>query len=278
MSGFYWLASYPKSGSTWLRLALRSLERGGAAADFSDQSVFAPVLTHRSLFDAMLAVESSDLTDEEIVALRPRMHETVAGAADKPLIRKVHDAWCRTSQGEPLFSPALTLGTVYIARDPRDVAVSYAHHAAIPIDDAIAFLADPEAALPQKRDRNWVQLRQHLSSWSDHVAGWLDRSGLAATLIRYEDMRHDPAFALEQAARCLGWTVVPEALGKAVDATRFEALRAEEDRSGFREKPIGLGRFFRRGVAGGWRDSLSAVQVARIERDHGGAMARLGYL
>lgn len=29
MSGIYWLASYPKSGNTWLRLLLRSYLTGG---------------------------------------------------------------------------------------------------------------------------------------------------------------------------------------------------------------------------------------------------------
>jgi aryl sulfotransferase len=36
--------------------------------------------------------------------------------------------------------------------------------------------------------------------------------------------------------------------------------------------------FFREGRAGGWRSSLSAAQVARIETDHGRVMRRLGYL
>jgi hypothetical protein len=63
-----------------------------------------------------------------------------------------------------------------------------------------------------------------------------------------------------------------------VDAVRFDRLRAAEDQDGFVERQPGMDRFFRRGIAGGWRDSLSPEQIARIESDHGTMMRRLGYL
>jgi len=40
-------------------------------------------------------------------------------------------------------------------------------------------------------------------------------------------------------------------------------------------RPGGL--FFRRGEVGGWRDELTAEQVARIEAAHAPMMRRLGY-
>ena len=43
MKTIHWLASYPKSGNTWLRLLLWSLLAGGASVDFSRRSGFAPL-------------------------------------------------------------------------------------------------------------------------------------------------------------------------------------------------------------------------------------------
>lgn len=279
MSGFFWLASYPKSGNTWLRLGLQSLGNNGKPPDFTDRNGFAPIANARRAFDSHLDVESSDLTEDEAATLRPRLYETEARIAGEPLLRKVHDAWTPTSAGEPLFPPAVTLGTLYIVRDPRDVVVSLADHMGMPLDKAVAFLGDPKATLSPSRRRANTQLPQRLLTWSTHVESWLDAPGPPAPLLlRYEDMLNDPAAALLRAARHMGWDVTPEAAAKAAAATRFDALRAAEERHGFHERSPKANRFFRSGIAGGWRDKLTATQAAQIERDHGTVMARLGYI
>ena len=276
MSGYHWLASYPKSGNTWLRLALSSLARGGAPPDFAAEDRFAPIASDRTAFDLLLDVDSADLTDDEAEALRPRFHEIDAGRYAEPQLRKVHDAWTRTPAGEPLFPPALTLGAVYLVRDPRDVAVSLAHHLGIDLDRTIAFMGRADAALAMGGRGGVPQLRQRLLTWSAHVRSWLDAPA-PPLLLRYEDMLADPAATLARAARHLGRAAAPEAVARAAAATRFEALRAAEARHGFAERPKTAGRFFRRGIAGGWRDTLTPAQAARIEADHGGVMADLGY-
>jgi aryl sulfotransferase len=66
---------------------------------------------------------------------------------------------------------------------------------------------------------------------------------------------------------------------RAVAFADFAELKKQELDKGFREapRPQAGGNFFRRGVAGGWRDELSPEQVARIEAEHGPMMRRLGY-
>lgn len=277
MSGFFWLASYPKSGNTWLRLALGSLVQGGAPVEFRSHTVFAPIAASRSDLEDVLDAPAGDLTDEEAEALRPRLYETQAQAATAPLFRKVHDAYIRVGDREPLFPHTITLGTVYIVRDPRDVAVSLAHHNGTSIDQAVTRMADPAATVSANVTSGKWQLRQRLSTWSLHVDGWLQQ-GQGLLLLRYEDMLADPPGALGRAAGHLGLDAPPDALRRAVEATSFTRLRATEDKDGFRESPVTGARFFRRGVAGGWRDTLTPVQAERIVIDHGAVMARLGYL
>lgn len=274
MTGFFWLASYPKSGNTWLRLALQSLINGGKAVDFRSQESFAGTAASRADLEDVLDAPADEMTDDEAEALRPRLHEAQARAATAPLFRKVHDACMMTATGEPLFSPALTLKTVYIVRDPRDVAVSLAHHTGRDVDQAITFMADPTATFGATGKR---QLRQIVSTWSFHVESWL-RDGPELLLLRYEHMLAAPEDALGRVALHLGLDTSPADIGRAVEATRFDRLRAAEDRDGFRESPAPGVRFFRRGIAGGWRDSLTPAQVARIVADHGPVMARLGYV
>lgn len=276
MGGFHWLASYPKSGSTWLRLSLRSLSQGGEPVDFGARESFAPVASRRDALDAWLDAQSSDLTPDEAEALRPRLYEAEAAAAPEPLLRMAYDARVPTPAGEPLFPPHLTLAAVYLVRDPRDVAVSLAHHLGVPADEAIAFMARPEAAFSGSRRVGTLQLRQRLLTWSAHVESWLDAAP-APLLLRYEDMLADPVAALSRVARHLGWSVSDDAAPRAAAATRFDRLRGLEERDGFRDTPLQGARFFRRGVAGGWRDSLSPAQAARVEAAHGAVMARLGY-
>ncbi|HYP07359.1 MAG TPA: sulfotransferase domain-containing protein [Bryobacteraceae bacterium] len=278
MSAFYWLASYPKSGNTWLRMALRSLTTGGAPIRFEERESWIPVASAREPFDTLLELESSDLTQEEVDCLRPLFYIEQARLADQPLIRKVHDAWIRTAAGTPLFPPAVTLGAIYVVRDPRDVAVSYAHHACCSIDEAIAFLDDPNAAFASAKSYLTCQLRQTMLTWRGHAASWLDAPGIRVLTVRYEDMIADPEGTLAKVATFCRMGASAELIAAATQATRFDVLQRIEEEQGFQEKPPGMKRFFRRGQAGGWRDCLTSEQAARIVSAQGEMMRRLDYI
>ncbi len=53
-------------------------------------------------------------------------------------------------------------------------------------------------------------------------------------------------------------------LAYAIKSTSFEALKSQEEKVGFRERPEGMARFFARGQAGVWREDLTPEQVGRI--------------
>ena len=278
MSGFFWLASYPKSGNTWVRLALWSLKNGGAPIDFSDRLDFGHIATSRPGFERALGIESSDLSREEIANLRPSSYETRAEAATTPLFCKVHDGCDRTPAGVPLFPPETTLGVIHIVRDPRDVALSFAHHTGWTVDRTIAFMAKPYWSQPPQQ--SWLDdhLPFLLPDWSSHAESWLGAPGRQPPLlVRYEDLLTDPLAGLDRMARYIGWPSDEALLERTVAATRFQTLREAEQRQGFIERTRRADRFFRRGEAGSWRGSLSEAQARRIETDHATLMVRLGY-
>lgn len=274
-----WLASYPKSGNTWMRIALTSLLNGGGGVDLNGlQNGIGAFLALRSRLDRALDVDTSDLSPEEINRLRPQLYGFTDTGPGEVAIWKVHDGWSRTVEGAALFPASVTAAALYLVRDPRDVAISFAHHFDMGIDAAIEIMADPDYWVAVGTKSAAYHLPQFYSSWSQHVLSWLDASGLDPLVIRYETMTADLAGVLQKVTAVLGWECRADVIAGAVAATAFGRLRRQEETAGFAESPRGGSPFFRRGVAGGWRDTLTAVQRARIERDHGAVMQRLGYL
>lgn len=278
MSPIVWLASYPKSGSTWFRALLANLSRSASAPAPLD-ALGAPLASSRTWFDWATGLDASDLTHAEAAALRPEVYAQAARTTSEatPLFLKIHDAFRVPGTDDPVVAPEVTRGAIYLVRNPLDVCVSYAHHSSWSPDRSAETLGDPTHALCAHEDRLANQLRQHLSSWSGHVASWLDNGTVPVHVVRYEDLTHSPVETLADAITFAGLERDREEIVRAIEWSRFDRLRALEDATGFGEKPAGLERFFRRGVVGGWRDELAQAQVQRILTDHGGMMQRLGY-
>lgn len=276
--GLIWLASYPKSGNTWARVALSSLWAGGAPRALADIARFAIMPTARRLFDDWLEVEADNLTDAELARLRPLLHDALAAAHDDPLPLKVHDRWHLGDRGRAIFDRSHSRAAIYILRDPRDVAVSWARFTARSIDQTIDTMANDRATLNVGDSRILAHIPQWIGHWSAHVASWIDESDLAPLVVRYEDMHADLGAVLARIATHLGQPAPLGAVAGAVETSRFERLAREERESGFREIPDSAERFFVSGRTGGWRGVLTPRQAARIERDHEAVMRRFAYL
>lgn len=287
-----WLASYPKSGNTWFRMLVANLSaQDGKPVDINDLPERGGIASARGPFDHLLLIDSGLLTHDEIDCLRPRLYEELASGAqddeydnpeEAPPVRfvKTHDAYTLTPKGEPLLAGLRGAdGAIVIVRDPRDVAPSLANHNHSSIDAAINFMNNKEAGFCISATRQHNQLRQQLPGWSGYVASWLDQTDIPVHLIRYEDMKADTFGVFSRALAFAGREATEEEMRRAVTFADFAQLQEQERDKGFREapRPHPGGRFFRRGVAGGWRDELTAAQVALIETEHAPMMRRLGY-
>lgn len=275
MAGIFWLASYPKSGNTWLRAFIAALV-SGEPVDINRMSFVGGIAGDRSAFDETLGVASADLSAEQQTNLRPRAYEIWAAEAARPLYCKAHDCYHLTPAGEPLFSTKATRGAVYVVRDPRAVAVSLAHYTMHTLDFEIARMADANESFASSDDRLHQQLHQQVRSWSGHVLSWLE-APFPVHVARYEDLHAEPAAAFAAIARFLDLPHDPQRIASAVAATSFSRLQEQERASGFVERPRHAAAFFREGRVDGWRDALTPAQVARIEQAHGAMMLRLGY-
>lgn len=296
MTGFCWLASYPKSGNTWFRLVTANLAANhGQPVDINDIPESGGIASGRGAFDATLLVESGLLTHDEVDTMRPLLYRGWAAREDdafetamklasdrmdlerRTRLVKTHDAWTLLPDGTPLMGGAMaSVRAIVLVRDPRDVAASLANHLGVDIDAAIAFMADTNSTFAGGLKGQPSQLRQRLLRWGDFYRSWIDQDDISVHLVRYEDMQADPVATIGAALAFAGRITNTDDLARAVDYASFERLRTQEEGGVFREAPPGR-RFFRQGRSGGWRDELTADQVARIETSQIDMMDRLGY-
>ena len=279
-----WLASYPKSGNTWLRVLLANL-LSRSQQPFPLHAVPFGFAVDDFRFGELTGVSAADCTADEVESLIPaclRVHgaESAARAArgryEARRRHKAHAAYVANRAGEPLFPADVSAGAVYIVRNPLDVAVSWAFHAeGGDVAKGVALLNNVGAAIGGK-DR--MQYRTRLLDWSGHVRSWC-AAPFPVLTVRYEDLLADAVHELRRVARFLGCEGVTEArLRQAVAWSDFKSLRRREERDGFPGTlPTNPGLFFREGGAGSWRRALSAAESREIVRRHWATMADFGY-
>ena len=272
-----WLASYPKSGNTWFRIFLTNLlNNTNEPADINNLYP-STIASSRSLFDEATGLESSDLTLDEIELLRPQVYRYVASKSDEILYHKIHDAWISLPDGSTLVPEEVTKAVLYFIRNPLDVAISFAHHSATTIDKAIEMMNNSQYAFCSRETKLHNQTRQRLLSWSEHVASWVDQSGLPLLVMRYEDILTDTFSVFKDALKFSGIEATDEKIRKSIEFSSFDNIQKQEQEKGFREKAAKSESFFRKGVSGDWKNVLTKEQIEKIVSRHHKIMERFNY-
>ena len=273
-----WLASYPKSGNTWMRTFLTNYWRDADAPANINSLQGGPIASARSIFDEAVGVQASDLTSAEIERLRPYVYEQIAENSKETMFLKVHDAYTYTPEGIPMLSKKATQGALYLIRNPLDVCVSFAHHSNRPVEKMIPRMADPEMAFVNDPKRLYNQLVQKLLTWGQHALSWVNEPDLNVQVVRYEDMLLNPEETFSQVIKFCELDFDVERIRKAIHFSSFDTLKAQEEEHGFGEKMPTSESFFRKGKVGSWREKLSEKDAAQIVADHGDVMKTFGYL
>ena len=278
-SGIVWIASYPKSGNTWIRAFLHNLTRilNGECGeqDINEMARFSTWELDKRRYADFLGFEPDNtIHRDEIAATRHAVHRQIADAAEGLIFIKTHNGLV-VDRGYPTINFAVTSGAIYVVRNPLDVAISYAHHAGTTVDQAIDHMAQSDAETAGKERAVY----EVLGSWSQHVWSWTRTPNPAIHLMRYEDMLDDPERAFGALARHLLLNPTNRQLAEAIELSSFERLKAQERQKGFRERPPHADQdFFREGRAGQWKEVLTPAQIKRLVQDHGEQMRRFGYM
>lgn len=273
-----WLASYPKSGNTWLRVFLANLLSAGNQAVHINDINLNTMASSRSWIESAVDFALDELCHDEIDQLRPAAYVWLSHQLNESHYCKVHDAYTYLEDGSALFPPTASKGAIYIVRNPLDVCVSLSYHLGVTIKKAIDLMTDSNHCFCHRDDKMYPQVRQKLLSWSEHVASWVDAPAIDKYLVRYEDMKQSPTETFSGICSFLDIDKELPTLQLAIQQSEISNLQLQETSGNFLERSIAAEKFFRKGVIGDWQNHLNGKQVDQIIDSHGEVMRRLGYL
>ena len=237
--------SYPKSGSSWLANVLYLLLHEGQAPP------------GRSLRTCLYWLESS--------WPYPCARASVE-AAPSPRIFKSHMPYPMAVAGGPQNSPCKF---VYIARNPKDVAVSYYH-----------FESEKEWSGRYAGPWNhWLDMfldgRVQRGDWFEHVLGWWRHRELPNLLfLTFEELLSDFDATLERLIDFLGLDCPEETIERVRNQSTFELMRHDIFGSP-QEVPESL-ECYRSGRIGSWKKQFTVAQSERFDRIYAERMAGSG--
>jgi hypothetical protein len=227
--------SFPKSGSTWLSYILLMITRGGELP------------TDRTLRDSLQWVASS--------WTYPRSQEEL-DAMPSPRIFKSHMPYHMAVGGEPLQSPCRY---IYIARNPKDVAVSY-------------YFFESHKSWAGGYDGPWehwlkyfLEGRVQRGDWFDHVLSWWrHRHAQNILFVKYEDLKQQFETEVSRIAEFLGYPLSTDLMTKIKACTAFESMR--KNRFSAMRDIEEMDGFFRKGAVGSWREQFTSAQDSEFDR------------
>ena len=274
MAGIIWLASYPKSGNTWVRAFLHNLLRKTPRPyDINRLDDLVASGTSRGWYDATYGEPTLGLDDEAVLRLTPQVHTRIARRSSDDVFVKTHSRMGQLN-GIDLTAGLLTAGAIYIIRNPLDVGVSAADHFGVSIDRMIDLMAEPDF----RTAADAAHVSEYVGDWSSHVESWAGVPHRRLLVLRYEDLLLAPQREFGRLCTFLGLRPSNERLDHAIEASSFRALQSQEVASGFKERPPHAKAFFRQGKADAWRDVLTSEQTERFCRRAAKTMRRFGYL
>ncbi len=236
------VVSYPRSGNTWTRFLIANLVHPEKEVSFANIEQLIP-----------------DTSSQSNRALK---------ATPRPRIIKTHEYFDHRYPK-----------TIYIVRDPRDVALSYYdfQRKYMQIDDAYPLEQYVDDFVSGKLvSIGW-------GTWGENVASWIYTRGKRDNflLMRYEDMMKNTERELARISEFLNIPLEPQRLKRAIESSSADRMRAleklQEDNwvaTKNRRKDI---PFVRVAKSGGWHSALPASCVQQIENAWGGLMTPLGY-
>ncbi len=283
-----WLASYPKSGNTWLRFYIISLLMG-KKTDLNLNHLRAIMnYPHSTHFNGLV----SNLFDLGEISKNWITSQKKINSDNKLRFFKTHNMLGKYN-GYPFTDAQNTLGTIYIVRDPRNVITSVKNHYSLSNydeaqkfvfkDDQILTLSDRQKALYLKSKK--FPLTQFVGSWKTHYLSWKNMKK-NYILIRYEDLYENSKNEFTKVADFIGELLkvkfTQAQIENAINLSSFERLENMEKENGFTESTINndgnRNKFFFLGPKNDWRKILDKSISSDIEKKFEKEMKELKYI
>ena len=274
-----WLASYPKSGNTWVRLFLNSLlYTKNNDVDINDIKI--GQFPSKEFFKDL-----TKNTNDVGQIIQNCIKAQIELNADKNIrIFKTHNAFWKAKDGHVFTNSDNTLGIIYIVRDPRNVITSMNTHFNFnDYNKSLKFILNEKNIIGDRKSEKNYNLPTIISSWKNHYNSWTKAGEFKKKLllIKYENLICEPEIEFVKITNFLNKIASlkfeDRDIKKAIENTNFSALKKQEKLNGFKEK-IGSTDFFNLGPNNDWKKILNDEIREKIEENFRMEMEELNYL
>ncbi len=264
-----WIASFPRSGNTWVRALITAYVNGG---ETDINSIMQTGDKDPAFYQNIIKTPISDWTMTDQALVKPAAMYRMLEEAGGNLMLKTHD--CNVDfSGVAQIPYDLTRAAIYIARDPRDVVLSFMNHYNMPSANAAVDKVLDGRAMTRYPNKGLLVAQL---SWQLSVASWLRDLPYPVYTLRYEDLIENPFDILSEMVRFLQLDYDEKVVKKSIEACQFERLQKQEKEQGFRE---GVGQtFFHKGQSQRWKTELDKSLQQRIVKACQKEMQALHYL
>lgn len=271
-----WLASYPKSGNTWMRTFLWAIQNKGPIN--LNRLNTGGIYSGKNVLENTLDANPDYFHPHEIEVLQRKAYYHTFEVENDQKIIKIHDAYTYSKwDGQPLIPLNPDHLVIYIVRNPLDVVPSFANHGSTDFETVInKQINNPNGGLILKAVWS-TQFHQPMGSWSMHVESWLSQKIAPVLLVRYEDMKHHTFDVFKNVIQAMELSYSDDEIRHAIERTSFDVIKKLEEQQGFREKPNPNRKFFLHGKVGRGKEVLSPDQIQRIRNTHEKIMKQLNY-
>ena len=273
-----WLASYPKSGNTWIRLFLDNLFSSSDKFNINQNLIRQfPLRKH-------FAGLTKNINNQNEFAKNCINAQLRLNLDGKIKILKTHNALWKFNNGEYSFTNEInTIGVIHIVRDPRNIVTSILNYFQKKnYENAIEFMKKDKVIGGGNEDAGLPTI---IGSWSNHYKSW-KKFKKNYLLIKYEDLLKNPNNEFFKITNYLknvaNYNFDQKDIKKAIVDCDFQNLSDQEDTFGFdgnspTNKKLNQ-KFFNLGPRNKWQDILDDKIKDRIEFIFKEEMKDLRYL
>ena len=278
-----WLASYPKSGNTWMRAFLCSY----LYLDLEKENFSFDVLKKIKKFP-----NKKQLND---IGIHPKSFEEVArvwikaqnqiNLNNKINFLKTHQAF-GNFENFPFTNQQNTLGAIYLVRDPRDVLISYAKHMNQNLNETLDLVLEEDSKGYLNEEKKDV-IGEMRGSWSQNYNSWKFSNIKDKIIIKYEDLVNDPYSTFSKVVNYINYLfnknsssleINDEKIRKSIELSNFKNLQNLEKKFGFEENIKSEELFFNKGLVKQWQGKLNDKILYKIEKKFKKEMKELNYI
>ncbi len=264
-----WIASYPKSGNTWIRSILSSYF-------FSNSGQFDFELLKKIPQYPGSRYFKQPIKKPGEVSLFWNSTQNELNKKNKNIFLKTHNAMVPLN-GRNFTSSANTLGAIYIVRDPRNIMSSMKnHYDFLGFSETLEFMLNKKKFIWDERKKNDFSSFQFLGSWSDHYKSWLKNPSFRTLLVKYEDLENDCYYTSIKIIKFINFlwgqniSVDEKKLFNCIRSTSFDTLKKKEKETGFQESINFKNKkkiFFYLGPKNKWQENLPKDVLSRVKKE-----------